>query len=326
LAAAGARRYWLIWVAVVPVALWALVRSLGLDSGPLLVPLLAFTPYALIAAFLVAGVAVALRNWVAAAVAALATLALSAAVLPRAIGDGTVDAAGHETLAVLSANIRRGTADPAALIGLVERRHLDLLAVQELTPESVRELDAAGLGRLLPHRVLAVYPGKPKKPGVGIYSRLPLRGLPPHDNYGVGAALRMPSGRLVRVVNVHPHTPKPGHIGEWRESLEGLPSAGAGSPRVLLGDFNATLDQAELRDLVDRGYRNAGEVAGMGLEPTYPRRGWPDLGPLITIDHVLADERLGIVDYGVLEQPGSDHRAIHAVLSLPWQRSISPRR
>ncbi len=65
----------------------------------------------------------------------------------------------------------------------------------------------------------------------------------------------------------------------------------------MLGDFNATLDQAELRDVVGRGYRDAADVAGKGLEPTFPRQGWHDLGPFITIDHVLADERLGIVDY-----------------------------
>lgn len=314
---AGARRYWLIWVAVVPVALWALVRALGLEGDTALVPLLAFTPFALIAAFFVAGIAVALSNWAAAAVAALATLGLAVAVLPRALGDGTVDPAGHETLSVVSANVHRGTADPEALVDLVGRRRADLLAVQELTPAFVRKLDAAGLGRLLPGRELVVFPGRPKLPGVGIYSRLPLRGLPPHDNNGVGAAVRMPGGHAVRVIDFHPHTPKPGHIAEWRESLEALPAAGSGALRIVLGDFNATLDQVELRDVIDRGYRDAADVAGKGLEPTFPRQGWHGLGPFITIDHVLADQRLGIVDYSVIEQPGSDHRAIAAVLALP---------
>jgi len=69
-ALAGARRYWLIWVAVVPVALWALVRSLGREGDTALVPLLAFTPYVLVVAFFVAGIAAALGNWAAAAVAA----------------------------------------------------------------------------------------------------------------------------------------------------------------------------------------------------------------------------------------------------------------
>ena len=181
----------------------------------------------------------------------------------------------------------------------------------------MRRLDEAGLGRLLPRWILAVDPGKPKLPGLGIYSRLPVRTLGPSDSHRLGALVRMPSGRTIRLIDVHPHTPKPGHIEEWRDSLEGLPSAGSGPPRVLVGDFNATLDQAALRDVVDRGYRDAGDVAGKGLEPTFPRQGWHGLGPFITIDHVLADRRLGIVEYSVEEQPGSDHRAIHTVLALP---------
>jgi endonuclease/exonuclease/phosphatase (EEP) superfamily protein YafD len=316
LTTAGAQRYWLIWVAVLPIALWAVVRSLGLDGGSWLVPLMAFTPYVAIVALLVAGIALASSNWAAAAIAALATLALALAVLPRAIGDGTVDAAGHETLSVLSANVRRGKADPKALVGLVRRFHPDLLAIQELKPKFARELDTAGIRSLLPNHDLVVFPGLAMT-GVGIYSRLPLRATYPHDNSGVGVRVQLPSGRIVRVVDVHPHTPKPGYIGEWRKTLEELPSAGSGVPRVLLGDFNATLDQTELRRLVDRGYRDAGDVAGKGLEPTFPQGGWAGLGPFITIDHVLADRRLGIVEYGVVEQPGSDHRAIHAVLALP---------
>lgn len=314
--AAGADRYWLIWLAVLPIALWAVVRSLGLDGASWLVPWMAFTPYAAIVALLVAGVAVALSNWAAAAVAAVATLILGFAVLPRAIGDDTVDAAGHETLSVLSANVRRGKSDPEALVGLVRRFHPDLLAIQELRPKFARKLDAAGIHSLLPNHELVVFPGLAMT-GVGIYSRLPLRGTYPHDNSGVGVRVQMPSGRTIRVVDVHPHTPKPGHIVEWQKTLEELPSGGSGALRVLLGDFNATLDQAELRRLVDRGYRDAGQVAGKGLEPTFPREGWAGLGPFITIDHILADRRLGVVEYGVAEQPGSDHRAIHAVLALP---------
>lgn len=84
---------------------------------------------------------------------------------------------------------------------------------------------------------------------------------------------------------------------------------------MLIGDFNATLDHSQLRELLDRGYRDAGDVAGKGLEPTWPNNG--SLGPLITIDHVLADRRLGIVKYGVGDLPGSDHRPVWAELALP---------
>jgi len=312
---AGARRCWLIWLPVLPVVLWALVRVFGLDRGFPLVPIMAFTPYVAVAALLVAGVAVALRNWAAAGLAALATFCLAAAVLPRAIGDGTAEAAGHETLTVISANIHHGTADSEALVALVDRYQPDLLSVQELTPSFARELLAAGLASRLPNAIVQVRPGAS---GAGLYSALPMRKLAPRQRFFFRmprAELRLPDGRRLRVVGVHPYPPGRGNVDIWREALESLPSGGAGTPWALVGDFNATLDQSDLRDLLDRGYRDAGDVAGQGLVPTWPRE-W-DLPPFITIDHVLADERLGIVDYGVHEMPGSDHRAIHAVLALP---------
>lgn len=312
---AGALRYWWIWIAVGPVALWTLLRLFGVDSGFPLAAAMPFTPYAAVAALLVTGVALALSNWAATAVAALATLCLAAAVLPRAIGDGTVSAAGHETLDVLSSNIHHGTADPDAVVTLAERFHPDLLSIQELTPKFARKLRRAGLERLLPNKLIEVRKGSS---GAGLYSRLPLRALPGSDRFFFRmprAELTLPDGRRVRVVGIHPYPPQPSNVDEWEAALASLPSAGHGAPWVLAGDFNATFDQSQFRDLVDRGYRDAGAVAGEGLEPTFPREGHAI--PPITIDHILADGRLGIVEYSVEEMPGSDHRSIHAELALP---------
>lgn len=313
----GARRYWLIWVAVAPVALWALVRVFGLDRGFPLVPLMAFTPYVAIAALLIGGVAMALRNWAAATVAGLVSLCLAAVILPRAVGDGTVEAAGRETITVLSANIHHGTAEAEALVEVVDRRRPDLLAIQELTPSFARELRRAGLGRLLPNAILET---RRNASGAGLYSHLPMRriaGSQPFAFRQPRAVLRLSDGRRVRVVDVHPYPPGRGNVDIWSEALESLPSAGRGAPWILLGDFNATLDHSQLRDLLDRGYRDAGEVAGEGLEPTWPTGTWASRLPAVTIDHVLADRRLGVVDYEVEELPGSDHRPVRADLALP---------
>lgn len=311
----GAQRYWGIWVPVALVVAWTLVRVFGLDSGFPLVPLMAFTPYAAIAALLVAGVATALRNWAAAAVAALAMLLLAAAVLPRAIGDGTAEAAGHETLSVLSTNVHHGTAEAAAVVALVDRHDVDLLSVQELTPSFARELRRAGLGRRLPSSILET---RRSASGAGIYSRLPLRrlgGQQPFFFRMPRAAAQLPDGRRVRVVGIHPYPPGRGNVDIWSEAMESLPATGAGPPWLLVGDFNATLDVSLMRETIDRGYRDAGEVAGEGLVPTFPQN--RHLIPPVTIDHVLADERLGVVDYEVEELPGSDHRAVWAELALP---------
>lgn len=311
----GAKRFWLIWVAVVPTVLWALCRLLGIDNGFPMAALMAFTPYAAIAALFVFGVAVALENWAAAVVAFLATFYLAAAILPRAIGDGTVSANGRETLVVLAANVHHGTADPAALVALVDRIHPDLLSVEELTPSFNRELAAAGLDSRLPHSVLETHRGTS---GAGLYSSLPMRKLPTPRRFLFRmprAELTLPGGRPLRIVGVHPYPPQPNKTAEWEEALASLPSGDHGISWLLAGDFNATLDQSQLRDILDRGYRDAGDVAGKGLEPTFPSGG--HLIPPVTIDHVLAEDRFGVVSYSVEDLPGSDHRAISAKLALP---------
>jgi endonuclease/exonuclease/phosphatase (EEP) superfamily protein YafD len=306
----------LIWALVLPVVAWAIVRVFGLDRGVPLVPLMALTPYVAVAAFLVAGVATALRNWAAAAVAALATLCLALTVLPRAVGDGTVDPEGRETISVLSANVYRGKGDPEALVELVDRYDVDLLSVQELTPNFSRALHRAGIDRRLPEAVEETHEGAA---GGGIYSRLPLQPIAtgsPSFFRQPRVEVRLADGRRLRVVDIHPLTPGRTGIDVWEDSLGDLPATGDGVPWVLIGDFNATLDHSRLREVIDRGYRDAGSVAGKGLEPTWPNRDHT-LPPFITIDHVLADERLGIVEYGVEDLPGSDHRSIHAELALP---------
>ncbi len=297
------------------VALWALVRAFGLEDGSLPTTAMFFTPYAAIAALLVAGVAVALRNWAAAAVAAVATACLAAAVLPRAIGSETVRASGHETLTVLSANVYFGRADPAALLALVDRYDADLLSVQELTPSFARRLRRAGIGRRLPSSVLMA---QPSGRGGGLYARFPLAPLPRQTHFLFRmprASIALPDGSRLRLVAVHPQPPNMS-VEQWREALESLPAPGAGSPWLLAGDFNASFDHAEFRQLVDGGYRDAGETAGEGLEPTWANSAESPWG-LITIDHVLVDDRLAVADYGVDELPGSDHRAVHAQLVLP---------
>jgi endonuclease/exonuclease/phosphatase (EEP) superfamily protein YafD len=312
---AGARRFWPIWAAVLPVAAWALVRALEVDGGFPLIPLIAYTPYVAAVAPIVLTAALALRNWAAALIAALATGFLLAAVMPRALGAGEDLPPDSEELRVLSANVHRGTADPDALVALVRRLDVDVLSVQELTPGFARELRAGGLRRRLPHAALSTRSGVS---GGGIYSRLPLRRLrspPPNPFRMPRAEVALEGGRRVRLVAVHPYPPKRTSVDRWRAGMRSLPAADpSNTPWVLAGDFNATLDFPELRDLLDTGYRDAGEVTGDGLAPTWPQG--RILPPPVTIDHVLADRRASILDYGVEDLPGSDHRAVFAFLAL----------
>jgi endonuclease/exonuclease/phosphatase (EEP) superfamily protein YafD len=211
-----------------------------------------------------------------------------------------------------------GGADAPAIVELVRRHHVDLLAVQEFTPQAQRALDAAGLAQLLPNRVS--YPHVDVQ-GSGVFSRFPLHddGLRVHV-WGftqAKATVSVPGALPVALESVHPCAPASLDADEcWAADLTDQPSATVDGPvRVLLGDFNATLDHAPLRRLIATGYRDAADVRGQGLVATWPYDGKPL--PKATIDHVLADRRVGVAGYRVYGIPKSDHRGVYAELVLP---------
>jgi len=303
------------WIAALPFAVWAAIRLFGLDGGYPLEAMMPFTPYVAAGAAVAVALGLALRRRAPAALAALAAICLGAVALPRQFGDGTVSAAGRRTLNVLAANVHRGRASPTGLVHLVDELHPDLLTIEEYTPRFGREMAAAGLDSRLRHHVVDA---APSSSGTAIYSRFPLRRLPTaaYRFKMARAEASLPGGSRLRIVAVHPFPPVKSTVtGEWEEVLSTLPSGGHGVPWLLAGDFNATFDQTPFRELVARGYRDAGEVAGKGLDSTFPADGslFP---PPITIDHILADERWGVVEYEVEPLPNSDHHAIFAVLAL----------
>jgi endonuclease/exonuclease/phosphatase (EEP) superfamily protein YafD len=299
---------------------WALVRILGLDAGYPVVPLMTYTLFVLPVAVLATAVALGLRQWPAAALAVLATVALCAVIAPRAIGGP--DSIEGVPVRVMSSNVLAGHADAAQLVDFARDWDVDLLCVEELTPEFAQRLDAAGIRGLLPNRVLSVREGVR---GSGIYSRYPLERLPLPEISSSRATATIARGLGVDLMAVHnlPTPTSPGNVGGWGDSLGHLPGATARGPiQVLAGDFNATLDQSEFRDLLDRGYYDAAERMGDGLRPTWPAiRGSNRYLP-VTIDHVLYDrDRAGVRDYDVLDLPGTDHRTIYTELVLRRPRA-----
>jgi endonuclease/exonuclease/phosphatase (EEP) superfamily protein YafD len=302
------------WLLVAACAAWAVVRLLGLERGFPLVPLIAFTPLAAAGAVAVAALAALLRERAAAVVAAVLAVVLIAVVAPRALG-GPSDADGPR-LRVLSANMQFGTGSPEALVDAVRRTRADVLSVQELTPELASDLDTAGLAELLPERVIDP---RPRGSGNGLYARIPLIPGPITGrlrNPLAVATTRPSGGPPVQLMAVHVTPPFRHQVAAWRSDLRAVPRAEPSGPlRILAGDFNATLDHAELRDLLDSGYDDAADEVGAGLRATWPnaRR----LPPPVTIDHVLADERIGVREFSVHPIPGTDHRAVFAELVLP---------
>jgi endonuclease/exonuclease/phosphatase (EEP) superfamily protein YafD len=303
-------------VLVLPWAAWAAARLLGLERGYPLVPLMAFAPYAAAVALIAALAVLLLRRPLPALVAVAAAAALGGLLVPRVHADAAPDGAGAGgRLRVLSVNAHLGLVPPADLMALVRRERPDVLSVQELTPELDRALAAAGLGELLPSRVASP---RPRGGGTGLYARAEVTAIRRPATHNPTPAMRlMAAGRPVDVYALHVSAPfDAGRVVRWREDLRALPPAAPdGPPRILVGDFNATPDHAELRRLIDTGYEDAAEEAGSGLRPTWRARS--ALIPPVTIDHVLADARCGVAALEVLPLPRSDHDAVLAELILP---------
>lgn len=293
-------------------ACWAVIRIFGLEWGSFPTQLMTVTPYAVVLSAITAAV-LFFRNRPAAVVAVAVCVALGAVVAPRMVAGGEGPASGAP-LKVLTINLF-GRGDAATVVRLVREFQPDVLSALELTPGEVTRLQEAGLGELMPFSVLEAEFGAT---GSGLYAKHPLTRLDglftPIGHNMPAARLALPSG-TVEVVAVHPNPPLGRMATEWYAALDALPAPSPDVVRVLAGDFNASLDHRAFRDLLDRGYLDAADQAGKGLVPTWPngRR----IPPIITIDHVVADRRVGVRRVEVLDVPGTDHRGVFAELVLP---------
>lgn len=302
----------LLLVAAVPFALLAFFRLAGIDGNRHIAATLALTPYVTACGLLLGLLALVARSWWIGAVVLALTVALLAVLLPRVLPDGQPDNGGA-VLRVLAANLYFSNGDVDQVVELVRDNEVDVLALTELDSTGVAALADAGLFSLLPHEALrtADYGS-----GSGLVSRYPLDELPPIEPSTFAqprARLHLPDGSSAEIVAVHARPPI-SDMDDWRTELAALPPAPETSTRILAGDFNATLDHAAFRRVLDTGYHDAGEQRGKGFVPTWPSGLYP---PPVTIDHVLADSRVAVRDYQVLDVPGSDHDAVYAELVLP---------
>ena len=273
-----------------------------------LVPLLAFPLLALL------GVQLLLRRTRLAAVTAVLVALNAVWLVPRFVPDTPQHG---DQVVVLTANLRFGLADPAALVALVKRYHVDVLATEELTESAVQGLMRAGLDEELGFSELAAMPFAD---GCGLWSRYPVDALPAFAArfQAPGAVVHLPDRDVVvRVLHPFPVT-LTGGGGQFRKDYAALTSQvrelDESMPTVLAGDLNASVDVAALRTLMGDRFRDASEVAGSGLLRTWsPRTGWP---ALLHLDHVLVDSHLDVRSTQVVDVPGSDHRGLLATLVL----------
>ena len=225
-------------------------------------------------------------------------------------------APGAGTLTVMQANLWLGRADATAVVEAARVHGVDLLCVQEITPDCRDALTRAGIDDLFPHRIVVA---APEGAGTGLWSRHPLsdaRELSGFTLAAVAARVDPPTGGSVEVVSVHPMPPYPYEPALWLGELRCIRDAvdRVDGPVIVGGDLNATHDHAAFRDLLGDDLVDAGARSRSGPLPTYPaHKRW--IPPLIGIDHVLLR---GVTAHRVITMPlpGSDHRGLIATVRV----------
>lgn len=313
------RRRWAL-AASAPWAAWAVLRSTGCERGFPLVPALSFTPHAAATAVVPLALSVALRSRGAALVALASGTALAGAVLlPARRLLRPIPPPDGPRLRVATVSLRLGLVDPGPVLDLVRRYDVDVLAVQELTPNAEAALRAAGIGELLPHdHVLPARPGRVPSASGAVFSRIPI-----HDRAEVAGGFEQPTVRLpggrrpVEVTSVHAVPPATSRaaVRGWTSDLAALPAPAPDVLRVLAGDFNATFDHAAFRAVLGLGYVDAARATGQGLVWTWRPLRLPF--PRLVLDHVLVDPRIPVASVDFVPVSGSDHRSVVTELVLP---------
>jgi endonuclease/exonuclease/phosphatase (EEP) superfamily protein YafD len=246
------------------------------------------------------------------ALLALAGLALhSWWFSPQVIGDNPAPAAGAEHVTVMNANLFAGAGDAQDVVDAVRDNDVDILVTEEITPDELDRLDAAGLAELLPNRI-----GEPDEDVAGtmVFS---------NEQLGEPALLamqfqsyRVQVGSLT-LLAVHPTAPVLPQA--WRRDHDLIRSeAVEHDADLIVGDMNATPDHDVMRELDAAGFRDAGELANNGWQPTWPANHvsiFPLLPTLVRIDHVLLADTLASLGTHTVDIDGSDHLALVATVA-----------
>ncbi|GAA4380267.1 endonuclease/exonuclease/phosphatase family protein [Paeniglutamicibacter cryotolerans] len=316
------------WLMLAPALLVLGLRLSGTAVGTPWVQLLALTPLFGFPAALAAACFLASRRaagaWIAAATAAAFVALVAAPFAPApAPRPEVLPASEGLSLRMMSLNARLGRADPRAIVDLIRREHVQLLVLQEYTPRLEAGLADAGIGELLPHVLSSPAGGAA---GAGIYALFPLDevSVPELDsmsfeNLTASFTAIGPIGQETRIsiTNVHTYPPLPQAVPSWRRDIATLGRVNAGGgTRILAGDFNATYDHREFRDLlgstpsaplVDASARNWAR-----LSPTWPREA--PFSPGVVIDHVVTSADVSTCCQLTARVPGTDHAAVLATL------------
>jgi endonuclease/exonuclease/phosphatase (EEP) superfamily protein YafD len=305
------------WLTVGALLLAAWPSTMFIDSGSLFVAGPAsIAPLVSVLALPVIAIGVASRHVVPTAIAVVAALVPWSLVGGYAIaGPGPHAVGTDQTLRVMSVDGADGRASAEDIVQATRLYEVDVVVVTDLTNTLAHELTVQGLAALAPARWVQVPAGGLH--GTGLWSRAEIGAITPISELsrpGVDATIEAGSSRIGLTVVHLPGDPlRPGPA--WRGDLRRLAERTAPAPKsMIIGDLNASPWQPAFRRLTRTRWRDAADVVGQGLRPTWPS--WAPL-PIVPVDHVLVTPGLGVSGADTTNIVGSSHRALIVTLVLP---------
>lgn len=318
------RRRWPSALGAIAVVIVVLLLAAGITAlwlhwypgrGRISTALTAGVPIAVVGAAVGLVVALAARRWILTVIGVIVVAAGVWTQFPLWVGD---EPRAGARITLVQSNIKLGRGDVDVVAAIARDADADLVTLNEVTPDAASRIERSALATLMPYRYV-----QPGTGGVGaaILSRHPLSDTTPLDGYSMNslrATVSLPGIGDTVVYGLHPIPPYPYDSSRWvremgmvRDELRGQRGG-----RVLAGgDFNATWDHRQFRDLLRDGFTDATETAGGRWLPTYPADESEWFGPIIGIDHVIA-RGFRATDVRTVSVAGSDHRALVATLAV----------
>ncbi|MBM9468181.1 endonuclease/exonuclease/phosphatase family protein [Nakamurella leprariae] len=266
------------------------------------------------------------RWWQTIVVTSLLAVGVGNAAVVAGRGWATGPVAGEPDLVVVGFNTQIGAERDATsvdeLVALVTDTGADVVSLPE-TPREVADQVAARLAEQ--DRGFQVFSTRESRRPTSETSLLVAEDVGPYEQTDapdtvLGTVRARPVGHDGPVL-VAVHAGSPVRATGWDRWAASVATAVAqaaptvdGTGTVVVGDFNATVDHAPMRDLPD-GVVDAASAAGRGAEGT-----WPSSRPVLLaspIDHVLVDGNTFLVlGTHTVRVSDSDHRAVVADLAL----------
>jgi len=258
------------------------------------------------------------RRLYAAAILTAFLLANAISLAPHVFPQAVTEAAGDTQtplLRVSTVNLSARNRQHDSILQFIDHTDADLIIVQELTPEWMQYLRAAG--RKYAYSILL-----PREDnfGLALYSRLPIVRsqtvtLGEFDNPAIIATIKWADTEFT-IIGLHLYPPVSAELAAMRNTqlarLTEIARA-LGSPLIIAGDFNSTPWSPHFRTFLQRA----------ALIPTSAVAGiagtWPAWFAMLSIpiDHCLTSDHFDVVRQYVGPDVGSDHYPIVVDLRYP---------